>query len=69
MPAVDLYTIHNGINPLYRKVTSHIVVMFNDESRFYLSNVDSRFRVWLRKSARFKDRCVIEANRWGGGLS
>ena len=42
-------------------------VLFTDESRLRLSFADWRIRVYLRKSERFEDLCVLERNQFGGG--
>jgi len=42
-------------------------VLFTDESRFCLDFNDGRRRVWRQKNERFKDCCVAEHDRFGGG--
>ncbi|MEW8547198.1 MAG: transposase [Candidatus Thiodiazotropha sp.] len=42
-------------------------VLFSDESRFNVSMVDGRKRVWRRRGERYADACVLEHDRWGGG--
>ena len=40
---------------------------FSDESRFCLDYHDGRRRVWRQKNERFKNCCVAEHDRFGGG--
>ena len=42
-------------------------VLFTDESRFCLDFQDGRRRVWRQKNERFKNCCVAEHDRFGGG--
>ena len=42
-------------------------VLFTDESRFCLDFHDGRRRVWRQKNERFKNCCVTEHDRFGGG--
>lgn len=42
-------------------------VVFSDESRFTVTNADGRVRVWRRFHERFRDCCVFQHNRGGGG--
>lgn len=42
-------------------------VAFSDESRFCVSHVDGRTRIWRRRGERFADCCITETDRWGGG--
>ena len=42
-------------------------VLFTDESRFCLDVHDGRRRVWRQKNGRFKNCCVVEHDRFGGG--
>ena len=42
-------------------------VMFSDESRFLLYRADGRRRVYRRDGERFRDNCVDEVDRFGGG--
>lgn len=42
-------------------------VLFTDESRFCLDFNDGRRRVWRQKNERFKNCCVAEHDRFGGG--
>ena len=42
-------------------------VLFTDESRFCLNFHDGRRRVWRQKNERFKNCCVAEHDRFGGG--
>ena len=42
-------------------------VLFTDESRFNLFERDGRQRVYRRRNERYRDNCVIESNRQGGG--
>ena len=42
-------------------------VMFSDESRFSLYRDDSHRRVYRRDGERFRDNCVDEVDRFGGG--
>jgi hypothetical protein len=42
-------------------------VLFSDESRFILSHVDGRIRVWRRTGERYVACCMQEVGRWGGG--
>jgi len=42
-------------------------ILFTDESRFCLDFHDGRRRVWRQKNERFKDCCVVEHDRFGGG--
>jgi len=43
-------------------------VFFTDESRFTLFRPDGRRRVYRRHGERFADACVLERDRFGGGL-
>ena len=40
---------------------------FSDESRFCLDYHDGQRRVWRQKNERFKNCCVAEHDRFGGG--
>ena len=42
-------------------------VLFTDESRFNVYENDGRMRVFRVRNERFRDNCVIETNRFGGG--
>ena len=42
-------------------------VLFTDESRFNLYKTDGRGRVYRRRHERFRDNCIIENDRFGGG--
>lgn len=42
-------------------------VLWTDESRFCLDFNDGSRRVWRKKNERFKDCCVAEHDRFGGG--
>ena len=42
-------------------------VLFSDESRFCLSHVDGRARVWRRQGERLSDCCIYEMDRYGAG--
>lgn len=42
-------------------------IMFTDESKFNLDFHDGRRRVWRQKNERFRDCCVTEHDRFGGG--
>ena len=42
-------------------------LLFTDESRFCLDFHDGRRRVWRQKKERFKNCCVAEHDRFGGG--
>ena len=44
-------------------------VLVTDESRFMLSKVDGRERVWRRPNERLADACISENDRYGGGGS
>ena len=41
--------------------------MFSDESRFLLYGADGHRRVYRRDGERFRDNCVDEVDRFGGG--
>lgn len=41
-------------------------VLFTDESRYCVSTVDGRIRVWRRRGERYADACFLENNAWGG---
>ena len=43
-------------------------VLFSDESRFNLSHHDDGIRVFRRRGERFADNCLIEGDRFGGGV-
>ena len=43
-------------------------VLFSDESRFNPSHHDGRIRVFRRRGERFADNCLIERDRYGGGM-
>ena len=43
-------------------------VLFSDKSRFNLSHHDGRTRVFRRRGERFVDNCLIERDRFGGGV-
>ena len=43
-------------------------VLFTDESRFSVSTADGRIRVWRRAGERYADACVLEHDRFGGGI-
>ena len=42
-------------------------VVFSDESRFSLSFADGRVRLYRRQHERYRDACVAERDRFGGG--
>ena len=42
-------------------------MLFTDESSFSLQQADGRVRVYRRRGERFRDYCVVERNRVGGG--
>lgn len=42
-------------------------VMFSDESRYLLYRSDGRQRVYRRVGERFRDNCLAEVDRFGGG--
>ena len=42
-------------------------VLFTDESSFNVYENDGRMRVFRVRNERFRDNCVIETNRFGGG--
>lgn len=42
-------------------------VMFSDESRFCLRNVDGRVKVWRRQGERFADCCIERTTAFHGG--
>lgn len=42
-------------------------ILFTDESKFNLDFHDGRRRVWRQKNERFRDCCVAEHDRFGGG--
>ncbi|KAK7099853.1 hypothetical protein V1264_022900 [Littorina saxatilis] len=41
-------------------------ILFTDESRFCISHVDGRVRVWRRRGERYTGDCVMEHNGQGG---
>ena len=41
--------------------------MFSDESRYLLYRADGRQRVYRRDGERYRDNCLIERDRFGGG--
>ena len=41
-------------------------VVFSDESRFCVSHVDGRVRVYRRRGERYQDTCVVQHHRFGG---
>ena len=41
-------------------------ILFTDESRYCVSHVDGRVRVWRRRGERYADDCVMQNNAWGG---
>ena len=41
--------------------------MFSDDSRFLSYRADGRRRVYRRDGERFRDKCVDEIDRFGGG--
>ncbi|KAK7106741.1 hypothetical protein V1264_017962 [Littorina saxatilis] len=41
-------------------------ILFTDESRFCISHVDGRVRVWRRRGERYAGDCVMEHNAQGG---
>ena len=43
-------------------------VLFSDESRFNLSHYDGRIRVFRRRGEPSADNCLIERDRFGGGI-
>ena len=43
-------------------------VLFSDESRLNLNHHDGRIRVFRRGGERFADNCLIEMDRFGGGI-
>ena len=42
-------------------------VVISDESRFNLSQADSRQRVYRRRKERYAENCVIQRDKFGGG--
>ena len=42
-------------------------ILFTDESKFCLDFHDGRRRVWRQKNERYRDCCVAEHDRFGGG--
>ena len=52
---------------LQHKISSHLYMLFTDESRFTLYRADGRRRVYRRRGERFADACVVEWDRFGGG--
>ena len=42
-------------------------VLFTDETRFNLERSDGRVRVYRRKGERYRNACILEKNRFGGG--
>ena len=42
-------------------------VMFSDESRYLLYRADGRQRVYRRNGERYRDNCLVERDRFGGG--
>ena len=42
-------------------------VLWTDESKFNLDFNDRRRRVWRQRNERFRDYCVVEHDRFGGG--
>ena len=42
-------------------------VLWTDESKFNLDFNDGRRRVWRQRNERFRDCCVVEHDRFGGG--
>ena len=42
-------------------------VMFSDESRYLLYRADGRQRVYRRNGERYRDNCLVEHDRFGGG--
>ena len=42
-------------------------VMFSDESRYLLYRPDGRQRVYRRNGERYRDNCLVERDRFGGG--
>ena len=41
-------------------------ILFTDESRYCVSHVDGRVRVWRRRGEHYADDCVMQNNAWGG---
>ena len=41
--------------------------MFSDESRYLLYRADGRQRVYRRNGERYRDNCLVERDRFGGG--
>ena len=41
--------------------------MFSDESRYLLYRADGRQRVYRRDGERYRDNCLLERDRFGGG--
>ena len=42
-------------------------ILFTDESRFNIYKNDGKGRVYRRRHERFRDNCIIETERFGGG--
>ena len=42
-------------------------ILFTDESKFCVDFHDGRRNVWREKNERYRDCCVVEHNRFGGG--
>ena len=42
-------------------------MLFSDESRFNVSHADGRQRVYRRRGERFRNACIRERDRFGGG--
>lgn len=42
-------------------------ILFSDESRFLLHRADGRLRVYRRRNERYRQDCVLEVDRFGGG--
>ena len=42
-------------------------IVFSDESRFNLSNIDGHIRVYRRRHECYANNCVLQHNRYGGG--
>lgn len=55
---------HNHVRLGRRRLRN---ILFTDESKFNLDFNDGRRRVWRQKNERFRDCCVAEHDRFGGG--
>lgn len=62
---VCLNDLHNLVHTSHRFHCAS--VLFTNESRFKLYDKDARSRVHRAKNERFRDSCVIQGQRFGGG--